>query len=126
MSPLVLIVEEQPVMRGRYERYLRSEGYEVVTTAGVEDVVPLASEVSPNVIVIDPDGDGGKGYDTALALLRSGLDTQLVFNISHPFDLGSDFTSWVADDYAVRTHSVGELGRAVRRVMPERVRKTAL
>jgi DNA-binding response OmpR family regulator len=118
MIPVVLLVEEQSALRDRYAQYLRNEGYEVVTAAGVEELASLASRVAPNAIVLDPECDNGGGYQAALSLLNSGSHASLVFNTSHAFDLENDFSNWVADEFANRDHGVGELGRVLRRVLP--------
>jgi DNA-binding response OmpR family regulator len=117
MNPLVLVVEEQPALRARYEQFLRDEGYEVVTAATAEGLLSLARELSPRAVVLDPDAGGGKGMEAALKLLEVGLPTSLVFNTSHPYSMETDFSTWVADAYAVRTHGVGELGRTLRRLI---------
>ena len=112
MNPLVLVVEEQPALRARYEQFLRDEGYEVVTAATAEGLLSLAQELSPKAVVLDPDAGGGEGMEAALQLLEVGLPTLLVFNTSQ-----TDFSTWVADAYTVRTHGVGELGRTLRQLL---------
>ncbi|MCK4305658.1 MAG: response regulator [Candidatus Eisenbacteria sp.] len=117
MTPLVLIVEEQSALRRRYARFLRDEGYEVVTAAKIEETIPLAKRRSPNVVVLDPESGGGKGMEAAHKLLKAGLPASLVFNTSHPISMETDFSTWVADAYTVRTHGVEELGRTLRKLL---------
>lgn len=117
MIPTILVVEAQPALRRQYARFLRDEGYEVVTVAVPDEVLTLARRLSPDVVVLDPDCDDGKGMKVALTLFEAGLPTSVVFNTSHPYSLEADFSTWVADAYTVRTHGVGALGRAVRQVL---------
>ncbi len=117
MPPVVLIVEEQTALREQYARFLRDEGYEVVTAAAAEELLLLAQKTTPDVVVLDPDSGGGKGMEAALKLLEAGSPASLVFNTSRPYSLETDFSTWVADAYSVRTHGVGELGRIVRDVL---------
>jgi DNA-binding response OmpR family regulator len=118
MTPKVLVVEEQPALRRKYETYLRRQGYDVASASSPDDILSLTGEQPFDAIILDPDGGGGRGMEVALALLRSGTGAALVFNTSSPHDLETDFSSWIADAYAVRSQDAGELGQALRRLLP--------
>ena len=120
-GPRILVVEEHPVLRSGYERALRDEGYEVVSAGTTRGLVELARQCCPDCVVIDPDSDGGNGMTAALRLLEEGLLASLVFNTSRPYSMESDFTTWVADAYAVRSQGVEGLLRAVQQAIPRAV-----
>lgn len=117
MNPKVLIVEEHAGLREQYERFLRDEGYEVVTTPVTDDLRALVKKFRPDVIVVDPDSGGGRGMEAALHLLAVGTPAALIFNTAYPFSMETDFSTWVADAYSVRSHGVGDLGRALQEVL---------
>jgi DNA-binding NarL/FixJ family response regulator len=121
MGPRILVIEEHPALRDGYERALREEGYEVLSTASTFGLIDLARQACPDCVVLDPDSDNGKGMDAALRLLEEGLLTSLVFNTSRPYSMESDFKTWVADAYAVRSQGVDDLLRAVQQVLPKAV-----
>ena len=117
MYPRVLVVEEQPALRERYAEFLHDEGYDVVTTSAVDEVLSLARKLEPRVVVLDPDAGSGRGMQAALDLLELNLSLYLVFNTSHPFSMETDFSTWVADAYAVRSHGVRELSQTLRHLL---------
>lgn len=117
MNPVVLIVEEHAGLREQYERFLRDEGYEVVSTAAADELTTLAEKISPDVVVVDPDSGGGRGMEAAMHLLAAGTPASLIFNTAYPFSMETDFSTWVADAYSVRSHGVGDLGRALSEVL---------
>ncbi len=117
MNPLVLLVEEQSTLRHRYAQFLRGEGYEVVTAQTAEEALPLARKFSPQAVVLDPDARGGRGMEVALRFLEGSQPASLIFNTSHPLSMETDFSTWVADAYTVRSHGVDELGRTLRSLL---------
>jgi len=121
MGPRILVIEEHPVLRNGYEQALHDQGYEVLTAASTQGLIEMARQACPDCVVLDPDSEGGSGMAAALRLLEEGLLTSLVFNTSRPYSMESDFTTWVADAYAVRSQGVDDLLRAVQQVLPRAV-----
>jgi DNA-binding response OmpR family regulator len=115
MTPLILVVEEQPALRAGYARSLRREGYRVVATRPTERVFRLLRQVRPDLIVVDPECSAGRGKAIALEALRYDPSVCLVFNTGRPQLLACDFSSWMADAYAVRSTEVDEIARVVDR-----------
>ncbi len=120
MTPVVLVVEEQPALCKRYSDCLEGEGYRVVSTTDPAVGLKHFRQEHPHVVVLDPDAKGGAGMKLALEILRADPSVLLVFNTSYPYHVEMDFSSWVADAYAVRSHGVEELAEAVRRVLGRR------
>jgi len=131
MTPIVLVVEEQPALRRSYERFFREEGYRVLATPPSEDALRLVRETPLDLILVDPSAGDGRGMQIATEALRFDPGVRLVFNTSAPCELEMDFSSWVADAYTVRSHRLGDVGEAVRTLLrraaqsarsPQRVR----
>ncbi len=117
MTPVILIVEEQPALRKRYESFLREEGYQVHAMPPSEDALRLIREMSPDLIVIDPAAGAGRGMEIATEAMRIDPAVRLVFNTSDPTELELDFSSWLADAYTVRSPQPLEIGEAVRALL---------
>lgn len=118
MRRTILVVEEHPTLRQRYVEGLRQEGFEVLASPPTEEAHRLIAEAHPDVIVLDPDCAGGKGMAIALEALGANPEISLVFNTSRPIHMETDFSTWVADAYTVRSHSADQLNAAVRRLVP--------
>ena len=117
MTPVVLIVEEQPALRQKYERFLREEGYQVLSTPPSEEALRVLRETPPDLIVIDPNAGMGRGMEIATEALRLDPSVRLVFNTSDPMELELDFSSWVADAYTVRSPQPLEMRDTVRALL---------
>lgn len=113
MTPAVLIGEAQPELRQRYAAYLREQGYEVWAAADASELLSMAKAHRPGAIVLDPEIDEGQGLCAVLALLDAGLRVSVIFNTSRPRSLETDFSSWVADAYTVRTPDIQHWGESV-------------
>src|SRR3954463_10752987 len=60
-GPLLLLVEDEPQMRGFLRASLGSHGFRLLEAAGAQEAVALATSHNPEVILLDlglPDGDG--------------------------------------------------------------------
>ncbi len=57
----VLLVEEDAFLRDLFRRYLVAEGYEVRTAGTLEKALRVAERLHPEVLLVDPDMDKGRG-----------------------------------------------------------------
>ncbi len=117
MTPVVLVVEEHRTLRALYARALREAGYQVVTAAPADDVEPLLVSARPDLILLDPECGRGRGRAIALAASRADPSVSVIFNTSAPQRLATDFSTWLADAYTVRTPEAGEIAPAIARVL---------
>lgn len=96
----LLVVDDNPAMRGLMERALRQAGYAVLTAQGADEGLALADEHAVDGILLDlamPDKSGL----TALDELRGRQPTRDV-----PVLLVSGFANLVPDQHARRVTSV--------------------
>jgi len=76
---LVLIVEDDPALRGVLERGLREEGFTVSLAVTGAEAIAIVEKRNPDVLVIDiglPDTDG---RDLCQALRARGIQTPVLF-----------------------------------------------
>lgn len=75
--PLVLIVDDEPLVRAVISRALAGDGYELLLADGASEALELVvgTRATVNVAVIDMHLNGGDGVDLArlLRLLQPGL-----------------------------------------------------
>ncbi|MBI4966905.1 MAG: response regulator [Rhodospirillales bacterium] len=115
----ILIVEDEPQLRGMLERYLRKEGYQVESTASGSGLRSIMARSKVDLVILDlilPDADG-----IELAKhLREGLNTNL--GIIMLTGKGDEVDRIVglevgADDYVTKPFSLREFLARVKSVM---------
>ncbi|MBM3318333.1 MAG: hypothetical protein FJY75_10835 [Candidatus Eisenbacteria bacterium] len=121
MTPVVLVVEAQPALRDAYAQSLRGEGYRVLSVAPCARARRLLREAKPQLLILDPECGGGWGRALALEALRADPSVALIYNTSAPQRLATDFSSWMADAYTVRSSEPGRLAGAARALLGQRV-----
>jgi len=120
LGPTVLIVEDDPELRGVLGRGLREEGFDVEAVATGHQALERVEHVAPDVLVIDiglPDTDG---RDLCQALRARGIQTPVLFLTARDalvdriagFDAGGD--DYVAKPFAL-VELVARLQALVRR-----------
>ena len=74
MSPLahILVVDDDPRLRGLLERYLCSHGYVVSTAADAEEAKALLVDLSYDLLVLDVMLPGQNGVDLTREIRRTG------------------------------------------------------
>jgi AraC-like DNA-binding protein/ActR/RegA family two-component response regulator len=95
----VLVVEDDDCMRDTYARYLRLEGYTVVTAVNGEDGLRQAECMGPDVVLFDyrlPDRDG---LDCLRTLRRRALRKQPAVVLFS--------ADWTLQDHAAEVRSLG-------------------
>ena len=75
----VLIAEDHELFRRGLVDLLSSEGFEVVGVASTaDDVLALAIELEPDVLLIDTDLEGGAGLEATRAVRQASPDVRIV------------------------------------------------
>jgi DNA-binding response OmpR family regulator len=115
---VVLVVDDEPIVVEVVERYLRREGFRVVTAATADEAwrAALSAESPPDAIVLDIMLPGGDGMDICRRLRRERHVTAPILLLTARGEeadriCGLDVG---ADDYVVKPFSPRELVARVR------------
>ncbi len=113
-APTILVVDDEKHIRMLYQEELESEGYQVITSDGTEDILALLDKHRPDLVVLD----------IKLGIERTGLDllqdirstsTDLPVILSTAYDsFQHDLKSIAADYYVVKSVDLTELKTRVR------------
>jgi DNA-binding response OmpR family regulator len=104
----ILIVEDEAYLRDLYVDELRDAGFEVRAVSTGKEAIKYVMNQRPGLIVLDimlPDISGLrvleeiKAYDKTIPVILNSA-----YSVYR-----SDFLSWMADDYAVKSSEIGEL-----------------
>lgn len=111
MSEL-LIVEDDPSLRLLYQEEFREEGYKVYVASSGEEAIRQFRSHPVDGIVLDIRLGGMDGLEVLRNLLEHKADLAVVLNSAYT-TYKSDFTSWSADRFVVKSSDISELKTAV-------------
>src|SRR5437868_1681442 len=76
--PLLLLVEDDDVLRHRLARALENRGFDVRVAAGIEQAATIVREEVPEFAVVDLRLGGGSGLDLIRRLKEADPETRVV------------------------------------------------
>ena len=120
MTLKVLVVEDDPVIRGLLRASLAAEGFAVTTAVSLSEATALLQHDPPGLIVLDlglPDGDGAE----LVRAVRQRSSLPIVVASAREDPAGKiALLDAGADDYLVKPFSVAELLARIRVAMRHR------
>jgi len=126
VRPLIMIVEDNPLIVEFVEAHLRHEDFEVLVAEGCTEAVQLLGQHEPQLIILDVVLDDGLGYDLCRMIRAGGEDGGLVRLADVPIliltaradeqDRLEGFQSG-ADDYLTKPFSPAELIARIRAIL---------
>ncbi|MDK2956982.1 MAG: hypothetical protein PWQ57_2478 [Desulfovibrionales bacterium] len=123
-QPTVLVVDDEKHIRMLYQEELESEGYQVATSDGAEDILDVIDRVKPTIVILDIKlGVNLSGLDL-LQEIRS-RDQNLPVILSTAYDsFQHDLKSIAADYYVMKSVDLTELKSKVKMAL-DKARATA-
>jgi two-component system response regulator MprA len=117
----ILVVDDDPGVRGALDRALRLDGYEVTTVADGRAALESLALKAPDAVVLDLGLPGMDGLDVCKRLRGAGDDTPVLMltarDAVHDRVLGLDAG---ADDYVVKPFALAELEARLRALLRRR------
>ena len=121
--PLVLVADDDPLIRELIQFRLERSGYEVVVAEDGDQALKIARERSPDLVVLDVMMPGLNGYEVTRSL-RADVETKRILvilltarvqeaDVAQGFDAG-------ADDYLTKPFSPQELRARVQAILGRR------
>ena len=112
----LMIVEDDPSLGLLYKDEFQDEGYLVLLIESGEQAIERFEEEAVDVVVLDIRLGGMDGLEVLRKMLELRPDVPVILNSAYA-GFKTDFTSWSAETYLVKTSDMGELKQAVRRAM---------
>jgi DNA-binding response OmpR family regulator len=116
-KPMVLVVDDQPEYARLISLSLAREGFEVRTASGGEEAIDRASEIHPDVVLLDVNMPGMDGF-AVMADLRERWPVPIIMVTGD--DTVGQMRSGLdrgADDYVTKPFAPDELAARVRAVL---------
>ncbi|MFH1008083.1 MAG: response regulator [Candidatus Latescibacterota bacterium] len=115
----ILLVEDNAQEQVLYLEELRNEGYEVILASDGRQALKKMQQGMPDLVILDIWMPGMDGID-ALGYMLSEKRTMPVILYSSDPSYKSDFRSWSADAYLVKSSDLSELKQTIRSLLEKR------
>lgn len=112
----ILVVDDDPHIRLLYQTELEECGYAVETMDSAARLLGSSRSESYDLIVLDIEMPEMTGIDALQSLRRQLPETRLVINSAYNI-YKSDFQTWLADDYLVKSSDLSELKESIARLL---------
>lgn len=114
--PAILVVDDEEHMLRLYEKELSEDGYQVKTATGAEDALKIAQKDQVDLVVLDIKMEGKNGLEILSDFRRINKDLPIILNSAYS-TYKSDFQSWLADAYLVKSSNLEELKKTIRELV---------
>lgn len=115
----ILVVDDDANLRLLYRQELEEEGYQVETVGSGPEALEHASQKPPDGVVLDIHMQGMDGLYVLRKLLQRQPRTAVVINSAYSH-FKTNFASWSADEYVVKSSDTSELKDALRAAIARR------
>ena len=114
--PSILVVDDEEHILRLYEKEFCEEGYQVKTAKGVEEGIKIAQKGEVEVVILDIKMEGKNGLESLSDFRRANRNLPIILNSAYS-TYKSDFQSWLADAYVVKSSNLDELKRRVKELV---------
>jgi DNA-binding response OmpR family regulator len=104
----ILIVEDEANLRKLYQQELAEEKYKVITASNSKEAMKELESKTVNLVVLDLKLENENGLDLMREMLDHHRDIKVVINTAYSV-YKTDFTTWSADAYLIKTSNLAEL-----------------
>jgi two-component system response regulator (stage 0 sporulation protein F) len=115
-SPTILVVDDEQHLLKLYEKELSEEGYLVRTATDGEEALRMAQSESPDLVILDIKLQDRDGLEVLGELRKIRQEVPIILNSAYS-TYKSDFQSWLADAYLVKSPNLDKLKEKIRTLL---------
>ncbi len=104
----VLIVDDEKNLRWLYEQELRDEGYRVFIAENGEQALEKVNHEHIDLAILDIKMEGMNGIETLKQIMEVNKSIKVILNSAYS-SYKSDFSTWSADAYIIKSSNLNEL-----------------
>lgn len=119
MSQRILIVDDEEMIRLLYRKELSRGGYEVDTASSGAEAIKKVSQGNFGVVVLDIELPDMSGLEVLQKLREIAPETPIILNSAYT-TYKSDFQSWLADDYIIKSSDLQALKYKIKQLVVAR------
>ncbi len=117
----ILVVDDEAHIRMLYKKEFERDGYTVVVASDCESVFQTMAAERPDLVILDIELGQGNGLDLLNRLRQEYRDCAVILNSAFS-TYKSDFQSWLADAYIMKSSDLKPLKDKVRSLLTETAR----
>jgi DNA-binding response OmpR family regulator len=114
--PAILVVDDEEHILKLYEKELSDDGYQVKTARSAEEALKITQKDQVDLVVLDIKMEGKNGVEILSDFRRINKDLPVILNSAYS-TYKSDFQTWLADAYLVKSSNLEELKRTIRELV---------
>jgi len=112
----VLVVDDDNSLRLLYTKELEEEGYEVDSASSGQEALSTMARIRPDVVVLDIKMEGMDGLSVLDEIMKRDKTIPVVLNTAYS-TFKSDFTTWSAEAYVVKSSDLTELKETIKQIL---------
>ncbi len=112
----ILVVDDEKGIRDLYRLELEAAGYAVEVAADSRSALKILGEAKVDLVLLDIKLKGESGLDLLQTLSREHQGLPVLLSSAYSC-YKSDFSSWLAEGYVVKSSDMGELKSEVRKIL---------
>lgn len=116
MNERILIVDDDEMIRLLYSKELGDDGYDVETAECGTEALTKATSSRYNCIVLDIEMPDIQGLEVLKQIRNSTPHTPVIINSAYAV-YKTDFNSWLADEYIVKSSDLKPLKKKIRELI---------
>lgn len=110
----IMLIEDEKHLLDLYRHELQDEGYEVMPLDNGESILENIKSFQPELVVLDIRLSGTSGLEVLERIKNFDLSLPVILNSAYS-TYKANFSSWIADDYVVKSPDLTELKSTIRK-----------
>jgi len=116
----ILVVEDEPNLRDLYRLELEESGHHVATCEDGESAIKAAREEVFDLVILDIKIPKREGTEVLHEIKKRNREIPVILNSAYS-TYKSDFSTWMADAYVVKSADLAELKDKVQELLKQDV-----
>lgn len=108
----LLIVDDEKNIRTLYEQELNEDGYQVLLAEDGKQALDIIAKKHIDLAVLDIKMEGMNGIEALKRMMEMNKDIKVILNSAYSY-YKSDFSTWSADAYLIKSSDTSELKKKI-------------
>lgn len=119
MAESILVIDDDAHIRLLYQKELTQSGFVVETAATGEEAIRKSSDKRFHLAILDIEMPDLSGLEVLNKMRETAPDMRVILNSAYS-TYKSDFQSWLADAYIVKSSDMGPLKEQIRELLEKK------